>query len=176
MTSLRLAILAGLAAALASGGTFAADKEHSEAKAHAHGHGRANIAVEGNSLFIELEVPGVDIVGFEHVATTDAEKAAVIAASAALAKPADIVALPAAAGCKVTKVSAELHREGAHGEFHVTYQFACEAMAELDQIEFRYFGLFKRAEELEIAVITAKGARKFEATRKQPVVQLGSLL
>ena len=36
---------------------------------------------------MELEVPGMDIVGFEHAASTDAQKAAVEKAKAQLAKP-----------------------------------------------------------------------------------------
>ena len=44
--------------------------------AHEHGHGTLNIAIEGTTVSMELEVPGSDIVGFEHVAATPEQKAA----------------------------------------------------------------------------------------------------
>ena len=45
-------------------------EEHRELGAHEHGHGTLNIALEGSRLTMELEAPGVDIVGFEHAAST----------------------------------------------------------------------------------------------------------
>jgi hypothetical protein len=53
---------------------YAADTKHREAGAHTHGHGKVNIAIEGKQLFIELEAPGADIVGFEHKAKTASER------------------------------------------------------------------------------------------------------
>ena len=34
--------------------------------AHQHGHGRVNLVLDGQDLWLELEAPGADIVGFEH--------------------------------------------------------------------------------------------------------------
>src|SRR5258708_3075099 len=58
-----------------------------ELRADQHGRGHLNIAVEGNKVSMELEVPGADIVGFEHAAKTDREKAAVETAKTQLAAP-----------------------------------------------------------------------------------------
>ena len=170
------AALATVTLVLTVGAASASEKAHREAKAHAHGHGKVNIAVEGERLFLELEAPGADIVGFEHAAKTDAERAEVTTARTVLESVANIIELPAAAGCKSTSSSVEVHRDGDHSEFQVSYQFQCTATSKLAQVKFLYFEAFKRAEELEVSIISDKGARKIEASRKEPVVQLGSLL
>ncbi|MCT8162112.1 DUF2796 domain-containing protein [Pseudoruegeria sp. SHC-113] len=102
-------LVAGLpAAALASG------EETREMGAHEHGHGALNIAIEGNTLAIELEVPGFDIVGFEHAPESDADKAAVEEALAKLSEPLSLFVLPEAAGCQVSEMLVELHGEELH--------------------------------------------------------------
>lgn len=69
---------------------------------HQHGHGSLNLAVEGQTVQMELEVPGVDIVGFEHKAKTAEDRAKMEAAEKTLAQPLALFILPGEAGCKVT--------------------------------------------------------------------------
>lgn len=64
-----------------------ADDGHRELGAHVHGHGTLNIAVETTRVELELEAPGMDIVGFEHEAKTAEHKAAIEAAKAKLKDP-----------------------------------------------------------------------------------------
>ena len=172
----RIAMVSFLVLAVPTNLASAGDADRREAKAHAHGHARANVVVEGQRLHIELEAPGADIVGFEHAAKTDAEKKAETDARTKLQNTANVVEIPAAAGCKTEKSSVELHREGAHGEFHVSYQFTCSAPAKLDPLTFTYFATFKRAEELVVSIITDKGALQTDANPTQPAVRLGRLL
>ncbi|GAA6182733.1 DUF2796 domain-containing protein [Shimia sp. NS0008-38b] len=93
-------------------------EEKRELQSHEHGHGALNIAVDDNVLLIELEVPGFDIVGFEHVAQTDADKAAVDAKLTQLKDPTALFALPKAAGCLVSSAAAELHGDEQHHDTH----------------------------------------------------------
>ncbi len=88
--------------------------ESREMGAHEHGVGELNIAVEGDTVAIELRAPGADIVGFEYVAESAGDRAAIDAAVATLAKPLDLFVLPAAAECSVIQASAELESDGAH--------------------------------------------------------------
>ena len=99
-----------------SGPAFAAEKR--ELGAHEHGHGELNIAIEGQALAIELHVPGADIVGFEHVATSDEDKARIEEAKTVLSKPLDLFVLPDSAGCTLTEGSVELVTEGGDHEDH----------------------------------------------------------
>ena len=87
-------------------------REHRELGAHVHGRGTFNIAIEGNRAALELKAPGMDIVGFESAPAGDAQKAAVEKAKATLAKPLDLFAPPAAAGCTVAEADVHLHGAG----------------------------------------------------------------
>lgn len=75
---------------------------------HEHGVGLLNMAIDGDVLAIELNVPGADIVGFEHAAKAEADRAAVERALAVLADPANLIALPAAAACRMDEAVAHL--------------------------------------------------------------------
>ena len=93
-----------------------AEDEHRELGPHVHGHGTLNIAIEDKRVSMELEVPGMDIVGFEHAPSTADQKAAVDKATARLEKPLEVFSLPTAAGCTVAEakvsVEAEHHHDG----------------------------------------------------------------
>lgn len=84
--------------------------------AHEHGVGALNIAMDGTTVAMEFHAPGADIVGFEYAAESEADRAAVDAAVATLARPLDLFVLPAAAACSVTQASAEL--ESMHADEH----------------------------------------------------------
>ena len=79
--------------------------------AHEHGVGELQIAFDGNQIAMELHAPGADIVGFEYEAESTEDLAAIDAAIALLSRPQEIFVLPAAAGCVVTRASAELEGE-----------------------------------------------------------------
>lgn len=94
----------------------AAAEERRSLDAHEHGHGELNIAIEGDRIAMELEVPGFDIVGFEHVAESEEDRAAVQSALLQLAKPLDLFALPGSAGCEVVDSHVEHLVESGHDE------------------------------------------------------------
>ena len=213
--------------ALAAGSAFA---ETRELDAHEHGHGALNIAIEGDQIAIELEVPGFDIVGFEYVAETDADKATVEAALATLGDPMNLFTLPEGAGCAVAEVEVELHgeddhdehghdddhaegeehhdddhaegeehadgddhkheehadgeehhddehgEEAVHSEFHAQYLLDCSDVAAVSEIALPYFSAFENAEELEVQLVTDKGAVLMEATPETAVLDLSKAM
>lgn len=177
---------------LAAAATASAE-ETRQLGAHEHGVGRLDIAFEANRIAITLEAPGADIVGFEHEAESDADRAAVDRAIAALEKPLDLLLLPEAAGCAVSEAHAALsgddhddekphddhaagdahaHGEGEHSEFHAEYVLTCADPAAVTQIDFAYFKTFENARELEVQLVSDKGAKAFEVTREAPVLDL----
>src|SRR5262245_39113406 len=87
--------------------------QHRELGTHEHGRGTLNSALEGSRLSMELEVPGIDIVGFERPAKSAKDKAAVEAAKKRLSAPLALFKFPAPAGCVVKEASAELE-DGDH--------------------------------------------------------------
>jgi Protein of unknown function (DUF2796) len=166
-------------------------EEKRQADKHEHGHGTLNIAIEGNTVAIELDAPGMDIAGFEHAAETDEQKATITKATALLEKPLGLFQMPKAAGCAVIEAKAGLETESQHdagdaesgkdakkdedqkaGETHsgfsAVYKLDCTNVAALTSIQFDYFKTFAGAEELEVTVISAKGQNSYEVTRDKP--------
>ena len=164
--------------------------------AHVHGHGHLNIAIEGKTVSIELEVPGADIVGFEHEASTPKQKAALEKAKAKLAAGLSLFTPAAAANCvqKSAKVSIEAehgdeheHHAGKpgakeeeedhhHSEFHAEYAFECASPARLASMTFDYFKAFPNAQELDISVISPKGQSSHEVKRDKPRLDLTGIM
>lgn len=168
--------------------------------AHQHGHGRMSLAIEGDKVEIELRVPGMDIVGFEHEAATAEQKAAVEAARGKLVTASTVVRLPEAASCK--QIGGEVDMAGEHDDDHVKgheerstakvehdhaggeghseiraeYWLVCAAPAALTAIEFVYFNTFAGSSELEVEVVTGKGGSKFEVSRDKPRIDLTGLM
>jgi hypothetical protein len=168
-------------------------EEHRELGPHEHGVGRLNIAIEGKRVSMELEVPGADIVGFEHKASTEEQKAAVSKAIATLKGALRIFELPAEAKCELAEAKVEIgaedhdhdaaghekaehegkEEEGHHSEFHATYAIGCTAPEKLTGIAFRYFELFAGARKLDINIVTEKGQNHYEVTRESPKLKFG---
>jgi hypothetical protein len=114
-TIMQSILIAGLAAmALTAAVPARAEEAHRELGPHLHGHGTLDIAVENHRVSMELEVPGMDIVGFEHAASTDEQKQKVAAATLQLGKPLEVFRLPAAAGCTVADAKVAIEPEHHH--------------------------------------------------------------
>lgn len=167
---------------------------------HEHGVGQLDIAFDGGQIAMELHAPGADIVGFEYAAESSEGRAKVDAAVASLAQPLDLFSLPAAAVCSVVKASASLEKEEAHEdkdhadeghkdedhdahgeehadeaghtEFHAEYLLECADPAQATLITFAYFDTFPNAQELEVQVISDRGATGFEVERNAPTLDL----
>jgi Protein of unknown function (DUF2796) len=170
---------------------------------HQHGHGTLNLAVEGQTVQMELEVPGVDIVGFEHKAETAEDRAKMEAAEKTLAQPLALFILPGEAGCKVTaaqvsivgvtepdddtheldhhdhteadKHEAEEH-EAEHSEFQGEYALSCTNVAAITSIAFPYFEVFPNSAELAVTLITEKGQNVFEVNREHAVIDIRGMM
>ncbi|MHC8413300.1 DUF2796 domain-containing protein [Pseudomonas sp. Hz4] len=161
------------------------DHEHGSLGAHEHGVGRLNAALDGQTLELELESPAMNLVGFEHVATTDADKAKVAAVRAQLEKPLVLFNLPKAAGCVVATQELESplfgdkpdadddHDEEAkdghhdHSEIHAHYQFSCSAPGALKTLDLaNIFNTFPATQKIQLQLISPSGQQGVEVTAK----------
>ncbi|MBK5353928.1 DUF2796 domain-containing protein [Pseudomonas sp. TH41] len=162
------------------------DHEHGSLGVHEHGVGRLNAALDGQTLALELDSPAMNLVGFEHVATTDADKAKVAAVRAQLEKPLTLFNLPKVAGCVVA--SQELasplfgdkpdadddHDEDAkdehhhdHSEIHAHYQFSCSAPGALKTLDLAtIFNTFPATQKIQVQLISPSGQQGVEVTAK----------
>jgi len=154
---------------------------------HQHGHGTVNLAIEGNTVLIELHAPGADIVGFEHPARTEDDRKAVEQARTMLHDPLALFAMPSAAGCRVEKTTVAMAGDAGHGqheqehaqagqdghmEFHAEYALHCDRPAAIQRLDFPFFRLFPRSRELAVTVITDRGQMTYEVGRDTPAVAL----
>lgn len=177
MTMERIGLTALIAAGLVLAGPAAAQTER-EHGAHEHGVATLNLVVEGNELEIELELPGVDVVGFEHEAETAEDKAAIENGLKTLRMADTLFTLPAAAKCSLESAEAEAehmeeehgdHKSGSHGHghsdeekeehagFEAHYHFDCAAPDALDSVTVTLFDVFPSLESIHARTVTPGG-------------------
>ena len=172
-------------------------EETRQLDAHEHGVGQLDIAFDGKQILMELHAPGADIVSFEYAAESAEDRAKVDAAIVMLARPLDLFVLTEAAGCTIVQASAELESEegqadhedehndhedddhqeknvgeAGHTEFHAEYLLACADPGAVTEITFTYFDVFPNALEVEVQLISNKGATSFEVERDAPILDL----
>lgn len=75
------------------------DHAHGTLGAHEHGVAKLNVVLDGNTLELELDSPAMNLVGFEHAASSDPDKPKVAAVRQQLEQPLKLFGLAAAAGC-----------------------------------------------------------------------------
>ncbi|MBM9488352.1 DUF2796 domain-containing protein [Pseudomonas sp. ICBG1301] len=141
------------------------EHEHGSLGAHEHGVGRLNAVLDGQALEVEFDSPAMNLVGFEHQASTAADKAKVAAARKQLENPLALFNLPKAAGCVIStqelnsplfgdkpqaehddddddddhatdgKGAAAHEHHHDHSEIHAHYQFTCATPTALSNLD-----------------------------------------
>ncbi|MBB6290847.1 MULTISPECIES: DUF2796 domain-containing protein [unclassified Pseudomonas] len=166
------------------------DHEHGSLGAHEHGVGRLNAVLDGQALELELDSPAMNLVGFEHVATSAADKAKVAAARKQLENPLALFNLPKAAGCVIStqELNSPLFgdkpeadhddddhdddaKDGAHehhhdhSEIHAHFQFTCATPAALSNLDLtQVFKTFPATQKIQVQLIGPSGQQGVEAT------------
>ncbi|EKQ5873758.1 DUF2796 domain-containing protein [Pseudomonas aeruginosa] len=156
------------------------DHAHGSLGKHEHGVAQLNVALDGKTLELELDSPAMNLVGFEHAASTDADKAAVAKARAQLEKPLELFALPVTAGCSVAsqelrsplfgdKAPAHAHKEKAghehehehgHANIHAHYQLSCEKPELLKLLTLaEFFKRFPATQKIQVQLIGPDGQK-----------------
>lgn len=158
------------------------DHAHGSLGKHEHGVAQLNVALDGKTLELELDSPAMNLVGFEHAASTDADKAAVAKARAQLEKPLELFALPVTAGCSVAsqelrsplfgdKAPAHAHKEKAghehehehengHADIHAHYQPSCEKPELLKLLTLaEFFKRFPATQKIQVQLIGPDGQK-----------------
>lgn len=155
-----------------------AHEEHTSLDAHEHGVASLNVALDGQVLEIQLQSPAMNLVGFEHEAKSDADKAKVAAARQHLEQPQALFALPIEAKCALqdSELDSPLfgghaHEEHEHADEHghsdidASYRFACANAEALQTLELgSFFGTFPGTEKLEVQLIGPSGQQGAELT------------
>jgi hypothetical protein len=160
------------------------DHEHGSLGAHEHGVGRLSAVLDGQTLELDLDSPAMNLVGFEHAATSDADKKKVAAVRAQLEKPQALFNL-ADAKCSLAQQELESplfgdepehaghdedddggeHHE--HSEIHARYQFTCVAPGALTHLDLApLFKIFPATQKIQVQLIGPSGQQGAELTPK----------
>ncbi len=177
-------LAAAVAAALASGWASAeVERQHAP---HVHGVATGNLSLDGPDMRLELEIPGVNLIGFEHAPRNDEQQAALDGALEYL-RTADWVQADGRGGCEVASINAHTHgfsddhdhdhshdhdhdhghdhdhdnghyHDHDHAEFHVIIGLECDSPNNLSWVDLRLFEDFPGNERMDIDVLTDRVA------------------
>lgn len=166
--------------------------EHESLSAHEHGVGSLNLVVDGGEVAIELVSPANNLLGFEHLPASKADKAKVKALQAQLNDAGSLFVFPAAADCSLEEVELssplfetedghehehehehEHSDESAesHADIQAHFHFNCTQEAALDQIQVALFSAFPGTERLLLQAIGPKGQQGGELTATQNLIR-----
>lgn len=160
---------------------------HDSLGAHEHGVASLNVALDGNLLELQLESPAMNLVGFEHAAQSEADKAKVAATKRELEQPIGLFAL-ASGDCKTREVELESplfgdadhehehehehehhEHEGEHSDIQAFYRFECASSAKLQQLDLsELFKRFPATEKIQVQLIGPNGQQGMQLTPAQP--------
>jgi hypothetical protein len=183
------------------------DHSHSEESAaslsaHEHGVASLNLVLDGQHVIIELQSPAANIVGFEHLPTSETDLATAKQARLRLEQAQNLFVFTKAAACTLEESEAdsplfagagteptaehdehhedhggEHHddhgvREVAHADITAQFHFACANPEALQEIDVKLFDAFPNTEKLLLQAITPKGQQGGELTPAQSVIRL----
>lgn len=164
--------------------------EHGSLDAHEHGAAQLNVVLDGKALELQLDSPAMNLVGFEHAAKSDADKAKVSAARSELEKPHALFGLTTG-DCALTKKSlesplfsasapAEKHdhdhdhkkaHDGEHSDIEAHYMLECQQPDDLKQLDLaELFKRFPSTEKIQVQLIGPNGQQGLELTPAQPTL------
>jgi len=101
-----LLVLAISSALLAAAAVAQVERQHAP---HVHGVATGNLSMDDGKLRLELEIPGVNLVGFEHAPRNDDQQAALDGALAFLRTADDWLHTDPRGGCEVASINAHTH-------------------------------------------------------------------
>ena len=157
--------------------------------AHDHGYGKLNLAIEDQTVTVELETPAYNIVGFEHSPEGEKEKNIFKNAMSTLKNGSKLFLFSETAGCKLIDVKidsaisggehsvAKEHDHGhksskhvshtkgdIHSELHANYRFECNAIKKVKTLQVMLFRHFPNTRKLNVQIITPHNQSAKELT------------
>ncbi|MFW7263354.1 DUF2796 domain-containing protein [Pseudomonas juntendi] len=163
------------------------DHAHGTLGAHEHGVAKLNVVLEGNTLELELDSPAMNLVGFEHAASSDADKAKVAAVRQQLEQPLKLFGLASAAGCKEDQQALESplfgdaakadddgdeHEKGhMHSDINAHYQLTCATPEKLTQLALApLYKAFPATQKINVQLIGPNGQKGVETSPAKAMV------
>lgn len=165
--------------------------------AHVHGVSELNIVIEGDKLEMQLRSPALNILGFEHKASTEQQIKKVKQSEEKLNNHKALFSF-SSGGCRLTQAKIDLsdlikhktnekdthehhkndldhsheHEDehGDHSEIVAHYYYDCEDMDELSSISLGFFDLFPAIQQIKSMLITTSGQGATSLTRSNKTI------
>ena len=164
------------------------DQEHRQHDAHVHGSATLNLALEEEKVHIEFDSPAANIIGFEHVPSSEADHAALNQAVATLKNGDPLFHFNDEAGCRMEEAmvtSALLedehsdheahghkeHEAETHSDIEAAYHFKCTQPGKLTQLTVELFEAFPAMEEINVQYVIESKQDSKELTAKEHVIK-----
>jgi hypothetical protein len=172
-----------------------AHAQQANLSAHVHGASELNIVIGGNKLEMQLRSPAINIVGFEHKASTEQQIRKVKQSEEKLNDHKALFSF-SSGGCRLTQAKIDLsdliehkttekdahdhhkndldhsheHEHGDHSEIVAHYYYDCEDMDELSSISLGFFDVFPAMQQIKSMLITTSGQGAASLTRSNKTI------
>ena len=145
------------------------DQTHS---AHEHGIARLFVAVEQQNLEIEFQSPAINLIGFEHKATSETELVIIQKTQALLNKPHSIFGIQKSSECQPLQNHIDMGQENSsdHSDIKAHYRFQCSTISGLSLLKL--FELFPAIESIDAQWVTEDHQKAQKITASEPHIVL----
>jgi hypothetical protein len=151
---------------------------------HEHGVVHLDVAIEGDTLAIQLESPLDSVLGFERQPRTPPEHQAVAQMLATLRGGAVLFTPDRRGQCRFEEAQLEsgliagpstdsAANKSEHLDVDASYRFRCAAVTELKTLSHQLFALFPRIQRIDAQVATPKGQSRQVLQRPAATLSLG---
>lgn len=151
--------------------------------AHVHGLAQITMAVDDNTVFINLVAPAHSLIGFEHQANTPDEIAIIQSLKTTLANNMKVLTIPNAR-CRLIESKVETgdllvvdepksHLDDSHTkhyEITASYNLSCEQLANVSSASVPLFKYFPAIETVDVMWITTQHQGAASLTAKNNIV------
>ena len=167
-----------------------------EKDSHEHGAANVMLAMEGEKLQLNFEVPSESLIGFEHFPKSQDQRWYFNEAIKSLLEPSKLFSIPADAECLLVGINVsqslfaakdehgheekdehgheekdehghdESDKSEIHSEFISKYHWTCEHLDEIDSIGTQLMNIFPRIEEIRVRWITKNNQGSIELESK----------
>ncbi|RXZ31084.1 DUF2796 domain-containing protein [Oxalobacteraceae bacterium CAVE-383] len=147
-------------------------------EAHVHGVGKLDVALDGSTLSLHLDSPLINLLGFEHAATSAPDRQAAQKMGVQLRAADQVFVTTPAAQCHATAVTlmsaaldpallgqkpaaADANKKAAdhdgHADLDADFVFSCAHPEQLRAIDVKLFDLYPGFHRIDVQAVTPKG-------------------
>jgi hypothetical protein len=146
-------------------------------EAHVHGVGKLNVALDGQTLSLHLDSPLINLLGFEHAASSAPDRQAAQKMGVQLHAADKVFVTTPAAQCRATSVKlvsaaldpallgekpapkdqkAAVDHDG-HADLDADFVFNCAHPEQLHAIDVKLFDIYAGFHKIDVQAVTSKG-------------------